>query len=402
MSAPLPNHFDDGGFEYPKVPPLNIQQYAAGQSFGPWKVVSGTVDLIGAGYWPAAEGSQSLDLNGNEAGGVSQTFATTPGTTYTVTYSLAGNPDLGPTVKTGKVLVDGQDVQDFSCDITGRSRQDMGWGSRRATFVATGSSTTLTFLSTTANSPSGPVIDDVKVSVAERACISTDPGNALTRGSDGCLYVPRSPDRPALDPASCNAAQFTDAGLRVPRTTVEGIAPGGGVGTERSVDIDVTETAGCPDVWTVGARLTPVSGMKVSSSWTSITPNASGVFSVADVPGLTVTLPEAGVYDLDVDIRYEVNNNDGPASTYLTVRLRDSTAGADVPGSETMLCHLNNAYPQYAHSTAPVNVRYQVSKPSTLTVRGYLFWQQHPVKSAQLGGTDGNGASRFRWTKVSD
>ncbi|MFI5675756.1 choice-of-anchor C family protein [Streptomyces cellulosae] len=402
MSTPTPDHFDDGGFEYPQLPPGSIQTYPAGQSFGPWRVVSGSVDLIGRGYWQAAEGGQSLDLNGNDPGAVSQTFATTPGTAYTVSYSLAGNAIEMPAVKTGKVRIDGQDIQDFSYDTTGRSLQDMGWVTRQVTFVATGSSTTLSFASTTA-SASGPVIDNITVSPTERACISNDSGNALTRGTDGCLYVPQPPTQPTLDPASCNAAHFTENGLRVPRTIVEGIDPGTSVGTERSVDIDVTETPGCPEIWTVGARLTPVSGITVAHApFVSITPGPPGVFSYADVPALTVTLPEAGIYDLDVNIRYELNNNDGPASAYMSAMLKDTTAGVDVPDSATMLCHLNNANPQYSHSTVPINVRYQVSGPATITVRGSLFWQQHPVKSAQLGGTDGNGASRFRWTKISD
>ncbi len=82
------------------------------------------MDLIGAGFWAAADGDQSVDLDGVVAGAVSQTFATKPGTTYTVTYSLAGNVHAGPTTKTGEVLVNGQDVQDFSFDTTGRTYLD--------------------------------------------------------------------------------------------------------------------------------------------------------------------------------------------------------------------------------------------------------------------------------------
>ncbi|MFF3336400.1 choice-of-anchor C family protein [Streptomyces sp. NPDC002888] len=401
MSTPTPDHFENGGFESPKLM-QPVKTVPTGDSIGPWKVVTGDVDLVSSGYWSVAEGSQSLDLNGYGPGEVSQTFATTPGTTYTVTYSLAGNPDQQPTVKTGKVLVDGQDVQDFSCDTTGRSHQDMGWVTRQVTFVATSSSTTLSFRSTTANSLSGPVIDNVTVSSAERACISSDSGNALTRGTDGCLYVPQPPAQPTLDPASCNAAEVTENGLRVPRTTVDGIAPGTSVGTERSVDIDVTETPGCPEIWTVGARLTPVSGIAVSRSSSYFTPGAENTFSIMDVSELTVTLPEAGIYDLDVNLRYELNNNDGPASTHMSARLTNTTTGVDVPDSETLVCHLNNTNPQYAHSTVPINVRYEVSEPSTITVRGYLTWQTYPLKTAMLGGGDGNGYSRFRWTKISD
>ncbi|CAL9415489.1 hypothetical protein SUDANB171_01739 [Streptomyces sp. enrichment culture] len=161
-ATPLLSRFDDGSFEYPVSTPGGFTELAAGQSIGPWQVTSGSVDLIGAGFWQAAEGDQSLDLSGRAAGAVAQTFTTVPGTTYTVTYALAGNTAGAPTVKTGKVLVDGQNFQDFSFDITGKSRTDMGYVYRQFTFVATAGSTTLTFVSTT-DTAMGPVIDDVTV-----------------------------------------------------------------------------------------------------------------------------------------------------------------------------------------------------------------------------------------------
>ncbi len=162
-AAAAVSRFDDGSFEYPTAPAGLFQTYPAGQSIGPWTVTSGTVDLIGAGYWQAAEGDQSVDLNGLTAGAVSQTFTTKPGHKYTVSYALAGNMGNGPTVKTGRVLVDGQVFQDFSFDITGKSPTAMGYVRRQVTFEATGTTTTLTFASTTPNSANGPVIDDVKV-----------------------------------------------------------------------------------------------------------------------------------------------------------------------------------------------------------------------------------------------
>ncbi|TJZ57006.1 choice-of-anchor C family protein [Streptomyces piniterrae] len=166
------SRFDDGSFETPKVNTNTFDEFAAGQSFGPWKVASGTVDLIGAGYWQAAEGDQSLDLNGMDAGAASQTFSTKPGARYTVTYSLAGNPELDqvPPVKTGKVLIDGQNVQDFSFDVTGKTKTNMGYVRRQVTFVATGPATTLTFASTTLHSATGPVVDDVTVERCKPDC----------------------------------------------------------------------------------------------------------------------------------------------------------------------------------------------------------------------------------------
>ncbi|MFE0427322.1 choice-of-anchor C family protein, partial [Streptomyces sp. NPDC058953] len=156
-AAPPPvSRFHDGSFEYPTAPAGLFTPYFPGQDIGPWSVTLGAVDLIGAGTWQAAEGDQSVDLNGT--GAVSQTFTTTPGGTYTVTYALAGNPTgADPAVKTGRVLVDGQNVQDFSFDVTGKTYAAMGYVNRRFTFVAGAATTTIAFVSTTGpTAPNGP------------------------------------------------------------------------------------------------------------------------------------------------------------------------------------------------------------------------------------------------------
>lgn len=107
---------------------------------------------------------------------------------------------------------------------------------------------------------------------------------------------------PRLDPAACNAMRLTAAGLLVPRTVVEGIAPGTAVGDARSVDVDVTAPAAgaCPETWTVGARLTPAYGTAVPTAPLDLMPVATNVW--ADVPGLRFTAPETGVYRVQADV----------------------------------------------------------------------------------------------------
>ena len=173
LAAPAASHFDDGSFETPRVAANTFVNLGTGGTIGPWKVTAGNVDLIGDGFWQAAEGDQSVDLNGGNAGAVSQTFTTVPGKRYTVRYSLAGNPGVGgPAMKTGKVLVDGQNFQNFSFDTTGKTMANMGYVTREVSFVATGATTTLTFASTLSGAY-GPVIDDVSVRHCE-PCPSCD------------------------------------------------------------------------------------------------------------------------------------------------------------------------------------------------------------------------------------
>ena len=155
--------FSDGSFETPVVTPSTFQRLFAGQTMGAWQVTSGSVDLIGAGFWQAAKGVQSLDLDGGDNGTIEQTFTTIPLNTYEVSYALAGNPASGPTVKTGEAFVNGALAQNFSFDVTGKTLANMGYVHREFTFVATGLATTVRFASTTTPGGFGPVLDDVDV-----------------------------------------------------------------------------------------------------------------------------------------------------------------------------------------------------------------------------------------------
>ena len=152
----------NGSFETPPAAPP-WSPFVVGQTFGGWTVTSGNVDLVG-NYWQAADGTQSVDLNGTVPGAISQTFATVPGTAYVVTFSLAGNPDYpqAPTLRTGNVLVDGTPRSSFAFNVTGKSRTNMGWVTKTVGFTATDTSTTLTFASTTLG-VKGPAIDKVSV-----------------------------------------------------------------------------------------------------------------------------------------------------------------------------------------------------------------------------------------------
>ena len=127
-----------------------------------WDVISDDVHYMGT-FWEASDGDRSIDLDGTDgsAGGVSQTFATTPGMTYGLTFDMAGNPARGPIIKPMRVFADGQS-QDFTFDITGRTFSDMGWTSMNWSFVADDTQATLRFQSLT-GSGWGPAIDNVSL-----------------------------------------------------------------------------------------------------------------------------------------------------------------------------------------------------------------------------------------------
>jgi choice-of-anchor C domain-containing protein len=128
-----------------------------------WTIEAGTLDWIG-GYWPASDGSRSIDLNGEEPATISQSLATTVGNTYTVNFDLSSNPTCGPTIKTLTVGATGATTEPFTYDpsVTGNTLIDMKWDTRTYVFVATSTASSLTFTSTTAGI-CGPAIDNVVV-----------------------------------------------------------------------------------------------------------------------------------------------------------------------------------------------------------------------------------------------
>jgi choice-of-anchor C domain-containing protein len=140
-----------------------FQQVNAGDpSITGWTVNAGSVDWIGS-YWPAADGAMSIDMSGQDAGTISQTFDTTIGNTYTVSFALAGNPAGPPTIKTLDVIATGGTAANYTFDTTGSDLTNMNWTTAEYTFLATSASTTLSFISTTAGA-FGPAIDNVVVS----------------------------------------------------------------------------------------------------------------------------------------------------------------------------------------------------------------------------------------------
>lgn len=152
-----------------------------------WAVLPVNIHYVCANYWKASNGSRSLDLDGTigAAGGIEQTFRTTPGTRYAVSFDLAGNPESGPTVKSMRVSADGQSAV-FNFDITGKSVMDMGWRRETWTFTADDSLATLQFVSLN-GSGWGPALDNVSVQdpLAPQICVPPPTGLVSRWAAEG-------------------------------------------------------------------------------------------------------------------------------------------------------------------------------------------------------------------------
>lgn len=161
------NTFTNGSFEVGTDPGDSFIEINAPdlKTISGWTVDSGSIDYIGT-YWQAAEGSRSIDLSGSGPGRISQTFFTTPGQTYVVTFSIAGNPEGAPAVKELNAEVNSvvtSDVADplFSFNASGKTKSNMGWTDVSFTFVGSGQDN----LSFAENSPGayGAALDNVRV-----------------------------------------------------------------------------------------------------------------------------------------------------------------------------------------------------------------------------------------------
>ena len=161
--------FQDGSFEIngPACFTFNIP---AGSTLIPgWVVSVGNIDWVGPPpcSWVSSNGTHSLDLVGTGGvGGIQQTFDTVPGTTYQVSFDLAGNVGAPPSIKPLTVTVDGV-TQNYTFDITGHTANSMGWVTKTFTFVASSTSATINFVSDVTSAGgslnAGAALDNVQI-----------------------------------------------------------------------------------------------------------------------------------------------------------------------------------------------------------------------------------------------
>ncbi len=154
-----------------------------------WTVTRSSIDYI-SGFWQAADGNRSIDLNGSNAGGIAQTFSTTVGQNYLVTFALAGNPQGRPILKEMRVAAAGQSA-DFSFNTTGKRLSDMGWLPKSWQFTAVDMETTLEFFSLSQGKGwvNGPALDNVSVVAISQAASVPEPSSVAGLIAFGALGV---------------------------------------------------------------------------------------------------------------------------------------------------------------------------------------------------------------------
>jgi hypothetical protein len=154
----------DGDF-HEAPDPGYYQTYYKGQGFAPgWKVTTESIDLYGGTVNKFPGGVCSIDLDGQQAGGIEHAlFRTTKGAMYTVSFWFSGNDGAGPEIKNMEVEAAGQSETLQWNDANG-GPENGDYDSETWSFTAASASTTLRFRSLDAKNDSHrPVVAAIAV-----------------------------------------------------------------------------------------------------------------------------------------------------------------------------------------------------------------------------------------------
>jgi choice-of-anchor C domain-containing protein len=179
VSPARANLLTNGSFEAGPAPGEAVQLSAGSTAITGWIVTGTNIDYCGT-RWAAASGSSSVALNGSDAGGIAQTFATVTGGQYGVRFYLSGDPFSTPAVKQVRVTAADQSA-DFSDDITGIWPWAMAWSPKNWSFTASAMNTTLEFHSLMGGD-TGPAIDSVSVELISSATTGVGSNGTQTLG----------------------------------------------------------------------------------------------------------------------------------------------------------------------------------------------------------------------------
>ena len=168
-----PSLLINGSFEEGPAVRLFLNLAAKNTTLPGWTVTGEGVDYVSKDYWISSDGTHAIDLDGSARsrqtppyvqGGIAQTFATTPGTRYRVTFDLAGNPNRPPEIKRFQISAAGQ-FAELSFNAKGKTALKMGWQVTTWMFTASAATTTLEFKSLTTSPLTGfgAAIDNVSV-----------------------------------------------------------------------------------------------------------------------------------------------------------------------------------------------------------------------------------------------
>lgn len=173
----------NGGFEQPATTGQGGLFAAGDPSITGWTIVSGSVDIHNSSLFDPFEGRQALDLDGASAGTIEQTFATSAGGSYVLSFEYANNPFGVTSPATALASLFGAGATPLlsqAISHSGSSARAMNYTLFTAAFTADSATTRLRFASTDSPaSVNGIVLDAVSVNPTA----VPEPGSLVLLGS---------------------------------------------------------------------------------------------------------------------------------------------------------------------------------------------------------------------------
>lgn len=115
--------------------------------------------------------------------------------------------------------------------------------------------------------------------------------------------------------------------------------------------------------------------------------------------GLAVTLPRAGTYALDLNVRTRLTGP-APVNVFITGRLWNVTAGTALPNSERILHQIaDTAGFVGINKTTPISERITVTGPTTIRLDVQRNDRTGRAAAADVW-TDSNGRTSFRYNRI--
>jgi hypothetical protein len=151
------NLLSNGSFESPLVPVGAFSNFATGASLDGWTVVGPQSSIVSTTFaqngisFDAQDGAQWMDLTGdgsNRSEGVQQSVATVPGQTYQLSFWVGNVNNAGGifgTTSTVDLEINGAATGAFTNSCTSCTARQ-SWDQFTTVFVASGTTTMLTFL----------------------------------------------------------------------------------------------------------------------------------------------------------------------------------------------------------------------------------------------------------------
>ena len=179
-----PNLLINGGFEEPDLEGANWDFFSDDTDVPGWDLVTGNgIEIQGSVYQSADGSNQHFEFDGdgtdaeNTGTTIAQTFTTTPGQRYQLSFFHSPRPDTDADDNTFEFDMNVVDASDNSTNLTdsiesGAGTGSVNWQQETYEFIASGNTSTITFEYTGDQNTFGGLLDEVEVVAME--CIEPE------------------------------------------------------------------------------------------------------------------------------------------------------------------------------------------------------------------------------------